>query len=136
MRILLAAFLIIISMSAFAAELRGTVSHVRDGDTIEVENIPIRLIGVSAPELNEPLGNLSKTYMQKLVLHKFVYCELNGEKTFDRFVGICKLDNKDIGISVIEAGLAIDCPRYSNGMYSKYETVKARRAIKLPKYCK
>jgi micrococcal nuclease len=120
---------------ASAAELRGVVSHVRDGDTIEVENIPIRLNGVSAPELDEPLGQASKTYMQELVLNKSVYCELNGEKTYDRFVGICYLDDKDIGISIIEAGLAIDCPRYSNGMYAEYETSESKQAIKLPKYC-
>jgi len=35
--------------------LTGTVTHVRDGDTIEVGKIPIRLNGVSAPELKEPL---------------------------------------------------------------------------------
>jgi micrococcal nuclease len=132
---LIAAFFITISIAANAAELRGVVSHVRDGDTIEVENIPIRLNGVSAPELDEPLGQASKTYMQELVLNKSVYCELNGEKTYDRFVGICYLNNKDIGISVIEAGLAIDCPRYSNGMYAEYETLEARQVIKLPKYC-
>ncbi len=118
-----------------AAELRGVVSHVRDGDTIEVENIPIRLNGVSAPELDEPLGQASKAYMTDLVLNKSVYCELNGEKTYDRFVGICYLNDKDIGISVIEAGLAIDCPKYSNGMYAEYEILEVRQAIKLPKYC-
>lgn len=118
-----------------AAELRGIVSLVRDGDTIEVENIPIRLNGLSAPELDEPLGQASKTYMQELVLNKPVRCELNGEKSYDRFVGICYLDKKDIGISIIEAGLAIDCPRYSNAMYAEYETLTARQTIKLPKYC-
>ena len=126
---------LIVGSDAVAAELRGVVSHVRDGDTIEVENIPIRLNGVSAPELDEPLGQASKTYMRELVLNKSVYCELNGEKTYDRFVGICYLNDKDIGISVIEAGLAIDCPRYSNGMYADYETLEAKQAIKLPKYC-
>jgi endonuclease YncB( thermonuclease family) len=32
--------------------LTGTVTKVRDGDTIEVGRIPIRLNGVSAPEMN------------------------------------------------------------------------------------
>ena len=129
-------FAIFISVNANASELRGVVSHVRDGDTIEVENIPIRLNGVSAPELDEPLGQASKTYMQELVLGKSVYCELNGEKTYDRFVGICYLNDKDIGISVIQAGLAIDCPRFSNGVYAEYETIEATQAIMLPKYCR
>ena len=33
--------------------ITGIVSKVRDGDTVEVGEVPIRLNGVSAPELNE-----------------------------------------------------------------------------------
>ncbi len=44
--------------------------------------------------------------MHELIMGKSVHCDLNGEKTYDRFVGGCFLDNKDIGISIIEAGLA------------------------------
>ena len=135
MRLFATIFIFTASITVNAAELRGVVSHVRDGDTIEIENIPIRLYGVSAPELNEPLGQASKAFMQKLVLNKTVYCELTGEKTYDRFVGICYLDSKDIGISIIEAGLAIDCPRYSKGHYAEFEQSKAKQEIKLPKYC-
>ena len=46
--------LAILGSSARADEptvLTGTVTHVRDGDTIEVGKIPIRLNGVSAPVL-------------------------------------------------------------------------------------
>ncbi len=99
MRFLIALTFLITATGANAAELRGIVSHVRDGDTIEVENIPIRLNGVSAPELDERLGPESKAFMHELVMGKSVLCELNGEKTYDRFVGVCFLDNKDIGIS-------------------------------------
>ena len=116
--------------------LTGTVTHVRDGDTIEVGNIPIRLNGVSAPELKEPLGHQSKRFMKRLVEGRSVRCELDGTKTYDRFVGVCFLNGKDIGISIIVSGLAIDCPRYSKGHYTKYETKAAKKSIKLPKYCR
>ena len=133
------AFLISIgAVLAVAAEpttLIGTVTHIRDGDTIEVSEIPIRLNGVSAPELNEPLGERSKIFMRDLVLGQQVRCELNGEKTYDRFVGTCYLGGKDIGILVIEAGLALDCPRYSGGRYAVSEIATAREQIKLPSYC-
>jgi len=125
------------SLSAYAEPtvLTGTVTHVRDGDTIEVDNIPIRLNGVSAPELKEPLGPQSKTFMRNLVNGKSVRCELTGTKTYDRLVGTCYLDGKDIGISVIESGLALNCPRYSGGRYAEFELTKARGLIKLPGYC-
>jgi endonuclease YncB( thermonuclease family) len=116
--------------------LTGTVTHVRDGDTIEVGKIPIRLNGVSAPELDEPLGQQSKQFMRDLVDGKSVRCELNGKKTYDRFVGVCYLDGKDIGVSVIEAGLALDCPKFSGGRYKAVEAVAAREAITLPGYCR
>ncbi len=32
--------------------LQGTITHVRDGDTIEVAGIPVRLWGIHAPERN------------------------------------------------------------------------------------
>ena len=48
------------------------------GDTIEVDEIPIRLNGVSAPELREPLGPQSKRFMRELVLGMTVRCELDG----------------------------------------------------------
>ena len=69
---------LIASLAATAASaadpttLTGTVTHVRDGDTIEVGKIPIRLNGVSAPELKEPLGPQSKEFMRDLVDGKIV----------------------------------------------------------------
>lgn len=95
--------------------LTGTVTHVRDGDTIEVNNTPIRLDGISAPEIFEPLVNRSKSYMTELVMGKQVRCELNGKKTYDRWVGVCYLDGQDVGATDIGAGRALDCRRYSGG---------------------
>lgn len=116
--------------------LTGTVTHVRDGDTIEVGKVPIRLNGVSAPELKEPLEPQSKQFMRNLVNGKHVRCELTGAKTYDRFVGTCYLDGEDIGIAVIAAGRALDCPRYSGGRYAEFELASSREAIKLPNYCR
>ena len=116
--------------------LTGTVIKVRDGDTIEVGKVPIRLNGVSAPELSEPLGAKSKEFMLDLVKGKRLRCELSGGKTHDRFVGTCYLDEQDIGAAVIANGLALDCPRYSKGRYAEYEVKGITEKIKLPKYCK
>ena len=130
---------VVFSLPALADDptiLTGTVTHVRDGDTIEVGKIPIRLNGVSAPEMDEPLGSQSKAFMVNLVDGKNVRCELTGAKTYDRLVGTCYLDGEDIGIAVIAAGLALDCPRYSGGRYAEVEVAEAREAIVLPGYCR
>ncbi|HAD86503.1 MAG TPA: nuclease [Rhodospirillaceae bacterium] len=129
------AVLILLTNSAQAAELTGTVTHVRDGDTIEVEGIAVRLQGVSAPEKGRPLYDEGKAFMVQLVAGRFVRCELNGERSHDRVIGVCFLDHLDIGGEVIKAGLALDCPRFSGGRYTNLETPAAHKAIKLPPYC-
>ena len=126
----------IVPAQADPTTLTGTVTKVRDGDTIEVGKIPIRLNGVSAPEMNEPLGPQSKAFMTDLVMGKHVRCELDGSKTHDRFVGICYLGEQDIGARVIANGLALDCPRYSGGRYAEYEVEGAAARMKLPGYCR
>jgi micrococcal nuclease len=88
-----------------------------------------------AGEFLENLGQKSKQFMRNLVDGKSVSCELTGAKTYDRLVGTCYLGRKDIAVSVIEAGLAQDCPRYSGGRYAEFEVADAREMIKLPGYC-
>ena len=108
---------------------------MRDGDTIEVGPIAIRLMGVAAPELGEPLGRRARDFMFRVVFSKPIQCELNGDKSYDRFVASCFLEGKDIGAALISAGLALDCPRFSGGRYRLLERAKALNKIKLPGYC-
>ena len=116
--------------------ITGIVSKVRDGDTVEVGGVPVRLNGVSAPELNEDLGQVSKLFMIKLVLRKRIQCKLTGKKSYDRHVGTCYLGNLDIGAAVIKAGFALDCQKYSRGRYKAFETEIGRSQIRLPAYCR
>ncbi len=87
----------------------------------------VRLNGVAAPELNEPVGQASKKFMFELVTGKAVRCELNGERTYDRVVGVCYLNDQDIGASIIAAGLARDCPRFSGGRNDAFNTAASKR---------
>lgn len=131
------AALAMISNAAIAGEwIEGRVTHVRDVDTIEVNNLPVRLNGVDGPELDERGGRAAKVWMQKLVLRKRVKCWLNGEKTYDRWVGTCyTASDEDIGAIGIQAGHARDCPRFSGGKYTQFETQKSR-ALPLHSYCR
>lgn len=116
--------------------IEGQVTHVRDVDTIEVKNLPVRLNGVDGPELDEKGGRDGKRWMQKLVLHKPVKCWLNGDKTYDRWVGTCyEASGEDIGALAIGAGLARDCPRFSGGKYRQYETAASRK-LPFHSYCR
>ena len=123
---------------AFAqvASISGTVTKVRDGDTLEVGPIAIRLMGVAAPELGEPLGRRARDFLSRVVLFKPIQCELNGDRSYDRFVASCFIEGNDIGAAVISAGLALDCLRFSGGRYASLERAEALNEIKLPRYCR
>ena len=59
MRMILAALLTTFATQAVAGEtvLTGKVTHVRDGDTIEVNNVPIRLAALDCPERGTKNGD-------------------------------------------------------------------------------
>lgn len=93
--------------------LNGTVTHVRDGDTIEVAGTPIRLNGLNCDEIGTPLGDRARHAMQELSAGENVTCTLNGDRTFDREVGRCQLsDGRDLGLVMIEQRLCGRCARH------------------------
>ena len=150
MRLLLLLGLLFVSLTGPPAQAqrcaRGTliaeVTHVRDGDTIEVGGLPIRLQGLAAPEGNEPGGDEASEAMRRMVLGRELRCELDGERTHDRCVGVCYLEGEDISQIMVGRGLARDCPRFSGGRYAEAERQAAaagatiRRAYPLPGYCR
>ena len=133
----LACACLLLAAPAFSAEwIKGRVTHVRDVDTIVVNGLPVRLNGVDGPELDERGGRAAKRWMQDLVLGRPVTCDLNGEKTYDRWVGVCfRGDGRDIGELAIGAGQARDCPRYSDGRYAEFETRESRK-LPVHSYCR
>jgi micrococcal nuclease len=84
--------------------LTGEVTFVRDGDTIVVGSMLIRLNALAAPEWDEPGGNAAMDTMLELVAGRTLRCELNGERTHDRCVGVCYLDGVDISAEMVRRG--------------------------------
>ena len=115
--------------------LEGRVTKVRDVDTIVVAGNPIRLNGVDGPETSTRVGKDAKFFMERLVGGKIVTCELNGERTYDRWVGVCFLNGEDIGGIAVREGQALDCKRYSGGRYRELETRAARFKMRRASYC-
>jgi micrococcal nuclease len=110
--------LLVIATPALAQKCaRGSlvaeVTHVRDGDTIEVGGLPIRLQGLAAPEGDEPGGDEATEAMVEMVLGRELRCELDSERTYDRCVGIYYLEGRDISGIMVRRGLARDCARFS-----------------------
>lgn len=109
---------------------------VRDADTIVVEGKPVRLQGVDAPELNTRSGKDARRWMVSYLAGKSVECQLTGERSYDRWIGVCFAKGVDIGGAVISAGHALDCRRYSGGRYRHLETPAAKSRIRRAGYCR
>ena len=77
-------------------KLTGIVTHVRDGDTVEVNGIPIRLAALDCPEKGTQKGNYAKKVAEQFVREQMT-CELTGAKTYDRLVGYCSVKGVDFG---------------------------------------
>ncbi|WP_367647446.1 thermonuclease family protein [Ruegeria arenilitoris] len=108
---------------------------MRDADTIVVDGTPVRLQGVDAPELGTAAGRDARRWMVNYLRGKAVECQLTGERTYDRYVGVCYVDGQDVGAAVIAAGHALDCARYSGGRYRDLETPAARSRLNRARYC-
>ena len=109
--------------------------QIRDADTIVVSGTPVRLNGVDAPELGTRAGRDARRWMVNYLNGSSIECDLNGERTHVRWVGICYADGEDIGAALIAAGHALDCRRYSGGRYAHLETPAARSRIRRASYC-
>ena len=84
------------SASSDQTVLTGKVTHVRDGDTIEVNNVPIRLAALDCPERGTRDGDYA-SMLAKQFQGLQATCELTGAKTYDRLVGYCSINGADFG---------------------------------------
>jgi len=123
---------------ADARQIDGT-AYVRDADTIVVGGTPVRLNGVDAPETSTRYGRTAKSFMERLLRGERVVCDLNGARTYDRWVGSCYITVEgqwtDVGAIVIANGHALDCRRYSGGRYRSLEPAGARARLPQANYC-
>ena len=120
------------------AELTGPVTHVRDGDTIEVGEIAIRLNGLTCDERGTALGDRATAHLKSQVIGNVATCALNGERTYDRLVGRCATEELgDIGAHLITQQLCGRCTRYDRtGIYEDAQKRAGRYAGAMPSYCR
>jgi endonuclease YncB( thermonuclease family) len=122
--------------------LVGEMTHVRDGDTVEVAGMPVRLQGLAAPERDQRGGPEATAAMRALVSGRELRCELMGECNRDRCIGTCYLEGADIAAELVRRGLARDCPRFSGGRYREAEREASAagavigRTYRLSGYCR
>ncbi len=86
--------------------LTGAVTHVRDGDTVEVAGVPVRIANLDCAERGTSDGRRATDRMRSLSERGALTCRLSGRRSHDRAVGTCRLaDGRDIGAVLISEGL-------------------------------
>lgn len=95
----------------------GRVIAVQDGDTLTIQSqnqkFKVRLMGIDAPELDQPYGRVSRDALAAAVLHRDI--EVAGHKTdrYGRIIGQIWRNGDDLNLGQIEAGLAWHYTQYS-----------------------
>lgn len=87
------------------AVLIDNVTRVRDGDTIVVGLIPIRIANLDCAERGTSAGDAATARVRTLVTGAQLTCTLEGRRSYDREVGLCALpDGRDLGEVLIGEG--------------------------------
>lgn len=110
-------------------------ASVHDGDTLTIKGTSFRLAGLDAEELSEPNGYRARNALIKLIGGNVVSCYPTGEKSHNRMVAICKVNDSDLAADMVRQGYALDCARYSKGRYAPLEPADIRRFLRSKPYC-
>ena len=86
--------------------IAGPVTHVRDGDTLEVRGVPVRIANLDCAERGTGAGRTATQAMRRLAGRGPLTCSLSGRRSYDREVGTCRMqDGRDIGAVLISQGV-------------------------------
>jgi endonuclease YncB( thermonuclease family) len=110
---------------AWADKLSGTVTRVRDGDSVELttdrgEKIEVRLQAVDAPERGkagrgQPYAEQSQDMLNRLALRKRATLETADTDSYGRTVGLLRIVTArgpvDVGLMQVQMGMAWTYPR-------------------------
>ena len=117
----LVAFLALVAFPTQAQVLEGPARAV-DGDSLEMTGARIRLFGIDAPEGRQtckrdavawPYGKETADRLATLIADRQVTCEQRDIDTHSRIVAVCSAGGLDINRMMVEAGLAIALPQFS-----------------------
>ena len=104
------AFFLLVSGSATAGTLFGTVKEIDDGDTITIicltRPLRVRLMGIDAPNKKQAYAETARQHLSDLILNKLVVVEYTGLGDHALIVGKVFLKEMDVGAQMIRDGVA------------------------------
>jgi len=114
-------------------QAEGTADVV-DGDTLRVDGVRIRLLGIDAPEIRQtcfdqsgaryPCGERSADELRSLTGYgkRRVKCITEAQDRYGRLVGECFADGKSLNKELVSEGWAVAYSRYSD----RFQDAEAR----------
>lgn len=104
------AFFLLVSGSATAGTLLGTVTQINSGDSITIiclkRPLEIHLMGIVAPDKEQAYADVSRQHLSDLILNKQVEVEYSGLGVNSLIVGRVFVKGTDVGAQMIRDGVA------------------------------
>lgn len=118
---LLIVFLFSIQHICCADEITGRVIAISDGDTLTlVDDMfvqhKIRLAGIDAPEKRQSFGQRAKQSLAMMTYLKTVKVKFAKRDRYGRILGQVLIDENDINLAQVQAGMAWVYTQYLNGI--------------------
>ncbi|WP_374388135.1 thermonuclease family protein [Sandaracinobacter sp.] len=129
----LALLLLFVAVPAGATVFSGTVTRVKDGDSILVHRpdvkrtSEVRLAGIDAPELAQPWGIQSRTALRRMVQDRSVRVEVTDRDAYGRLVGRVWQGRTHVNAALAAGGNAWAFDRYLKDREIRAGQNRARR---------
>jgi len=112
-------------------------ANVVDGDTISIGETRVRLEGIDAPEAAQscgrsgvgtwPCGQAAAEELERLLAGQEVRCERRGTDKYDRVLGICFANGRDVNAEMVRRGLAWAFVKYSTTYVNEEAEARTRK---------
>jgi endonuclease YncB( thermonuclease family) len=111
------ALTLLLAISPVAADVRGKVVSVHDGDTLTVlldhRQVRVRLIDIDAPELRQPFGTRSRQSLSTLCFGKVASLDVRGHDRYNRTLARVSCAGADANAEQVRRGYAWTYVRYA-----------------------
>ena len=106
------AFAAFVLISAPAHAFPARIARCHDGDTCTTDTgLRVRLAEIDAPEIDQPYGVEAQRVICSMVCSRVVDIEPRG-RSYDRLVGLIRVQGIDTSEAMVRAGAAWDYSRY------------------------
>nr|WP_298689493.1 thermonuclease family protein [uncultured Dongia sp.] len=120
------ALLLGFALPAAANEIRAI-----DGDTIVIDQVRYRLLGIAAPDKPKDAKDRATAVMIELLAVGGVSCQPTGRKSYNRLEARCSNSKGDLAGQMVSRGFALDWRKYSGGAYAPQENAARNAKIGL-----